>query len=287
MTAVSVLVPAWQAESTLDAAIRSVLEQRDAGGIQVVVADDASSDGTLAVARRWADAHPEVIALPSPDGLNRGPGAARNRALRAADGDWIALLDADDTFLPGRLARLMDAARAQGADVVSDNLRETDPSGVPLRVRGLGTTGWVEARTYVERDLGWLQPLVRRQVLPCKGWNEARSHGEDFEWSLGLFANRARWWHLAVEGYVYVRGPASLSSRRLEGLSTSWEGTVRLLEHPEISRLPGVGSALRRRALLKSVLWRKEALRRSWLQRDVPGMLRLLAAPFGSPGRPR
>jgi succinoglycan biosynthesis protein ExoO len=54
--------------------------------------------------------------------VNGGPSVARNVGLRAAKGDWIGLLDADDAWKPGRLQRLLEVAVATSADFVADNL---------------------------------------------------------------------------------------------------------------------------------------------------------------------
>jgi glycosyltransferase involved in cell wall biosynthesis len=95
---VSVIVPAYNAEATLAAALRSVLQQ-SVPPLEILVVDDGSSDGTSDVARRFS---PEVRLIQQRNG---GPGAARNAGIRAARGAWIGLLDADDTWLPTKLER--------------------------------------------------------------------------------------------------------------------------------------------------------------------------------------
>ena len=60
----------------------------------------------------------KIRILSNPENL--GPAATRNRGIEAANGDWIAVLDADDAYAPGRLARLIDVARREDAAVVAD-----------------------------------------------------------------------------------------------------------------------------------------------------------------------
>ena len=90
---ISVVVPAWRAEKTLAVALDSVLAQtwRE---IEVLVVDDASPDGTLALAESYAarDARVRVIAQEKNGGVSK----ARNRGVREARGEWIAFLDSDD-----------------------------------------------------------------------------------------------------------------------------------------------------------------------------------------------
>src|SRR5262245_36702982 len=94
--AVSVITPAYNAASYLPETIASVLAQthRD---FELLIIDDGSTDDTLEVARRFAaaDARISVASVP-----NSGPAAARNAALRAARGEFIALLDSDDVIAP-------------------------------------------------------------------------------------------------------------------------------------------------------------------------------------------
>ena len=95
---VSVIVPAFDAERWLRDAVASVLAQRH-DPIEIIVVDDGSSDGTHALAERLG---PPVRAISQ---RNAGPGAARNRGVEAAEGAWLAFLDADDLWMPGKIAR--------------------------------------------------------------------------------------------------------------------------------------------------------------------------------------
>lgn len=126
---VTVVVPAWNAEATLGAALDSVAQQTcppDA----VIVVDDGSSDATRAVAQAWSTSLAlTVIRLD----VNVGPAAARDRAIRSATTPLIALLDADDAWEPEHLATLLAERAASGAEIVSPNAVFWDPS------RGCGT----------------------------------------------------------------------------------------------------------------------------------------------------
>src|SRR3546814_2599529 len=101
--------------SDLAAAMASAQRQTLAD-IEILVVDDASTDGTLAVAQRLAAGDLRVSVISG--GRNRGPAGARNLGLAVAAGEWIALLDADDAFEPERLARLVPLARQCGADKI-------------------------------------------------------------------------------------------------------------------------------------------------------------------------
>src|SRR5581483_11829559 len=100
---VSVVMPAYNAADTIEAAIASALHQTEQR-IEVLVIDDASTDATVGVASRVAAQDRRVRLLRQV--VNRGPAAARNRGMAEARGKWIALLDADDAFALHRLESL-------------------------------------------------------------------------------------------------------------------------------------------------------------------------------------
>lgn len=101
----SVLLPAYNAAEFIGPAIRSVLGQVPEGrSVEVVVADDGSTDGTAAAVATVGDSAP-VRCITQP---NRGPSAARNLALQHARGRLLMLLDADDALCPGCLETTLD-----------------------------------------------------------------------------------------------------------------------------------------------------------------------------------
>jgi glycosyltransferase involved in cell wall biosynthesis len=101
---ISVVIPAYNSARYLPAAVESVLRQtvRD---VEVVVVDDGSTDDTPAVMAGYG---PPVRYVRQPNG---GVSAARNRGIAEARGRYIAFLDADDTWLPGKLEHQMAVLR--------------------------------------------------------------------------------------------------------------------------------------------------------------------------------
>ena len=100
----TVLMPSWNAASSIERALASVLDERGIP-LECLVVDDGSTDGTAEVVQRAADRDPRVVLLRLP--ANGGVSNARNRGLAVARGEWLAFLDADDRMLPGGLAALM------------------------------------------------------------------------------------------------------------------------------------------------------------------------------------
>jgi glycosyltransferase involved in cell wall biosynthesis len=105
---VSAIVPTFNSAATIERALRSIAAQTY-GAIEVIVADDASRDATVAVAGRWRERPIQIVQLPH----NQGPAGARNAALEAARGKYVSFLDADDEWLPDKIAREVDALERQ------------------------------------------------------------------------------------------------------------------------------------------------------------------------------
>jgi glycosyltransferase involved in cell wall biosynthesis len=109
---VTVIVPAYQAAPFIEVALRS-LQQQTAVPEQVVVVDDGSTDDTAAIAERLGAT---VVRQ-----QQRGPGAARNRGLQEAKGDFVAFLDADDWYAPDKLDRSVNQLRQLGAACIASD----------------------------------------------------------------------------------------------------------------------------------------------------------------------
>ncbi|MGA2545258.1 MAG: glycosyltransferase family A protein [Rectinemataceae bacterium] len=117
---ISVVIPAYRAEKSIASAIESVLAQ-DTGGreLEIVVVVDGGSDGTLAEARRAAKETAGPGRVRVLEQKNAGPAAARNAGIGAARGEIVAFLDADDRWLPGKLAAQTAVLEADtGIDLV-------------------------------------------------------------------------------------------------------------------------------------------------------------------------
>jgi len=100
---VSVLVSFWNAEKFLEECVESVLGQTHSDW-ELLLVDDGSTDGSTAIARRYsAGSKHRVRYLEHPGHANRGQCAGRNLGIRSATGRYLAILDADDVWLPSKL----------------------------------------------------------------------------------------------------------------------------------------------------------------------------------------
>jgi glycosyltransferase involved in cell wall biosynthesis len=167
---VSVVIPVHNGAGTVARALESALAQRHPA-VEVVVADDGSTDDTRVVAGRYGD-RVRVVTQP-----NRGAAAARNLGICEARGEFLAFLDADDLWEPGALELQAAAMSASPTpDVVLGHVR--------LAVRPEAAGGFVPAGPpYVSYSIDGA--LFRRSVFDRVGtFDPALRFGEDVDWFL-------------------------------------------------------------------------------------------------------
>ena len=232
---VSLIIPTWKATGLVESAIASALASTDLN-VEVVAVDDASPDDTFAVLQRLAAADPRIVV----DRLstNGGPSAARNRASARSRGRFIAVLDADDTIAPERLAYLVSIAERNAADIVVDNMLEVDEAGQRLsdhaflrsegfaEPRGINLETWIAYNQPMKTGdcLGYLKPLIRRSAIEkfAARYDEALRNSEDYYFIAYMLAAGARMTYVPEAGYRYRRSSASTSHRLQPSHTKAW-----------------------------------------------------------------
>jgi glycosyltransferase involved in cell wall biosynthesis len=197
---VSVIIPAYNRAHLIGRAIASVLAQSHQN-IEIIVVDDASTDDLSATLAEADSRQLRCITHPR----NRGAAAARNTGIAAASGEFVAFLDSDDVWFPGKLAEQVAAMRDQPPEIVGhvcayDCLRAgygprvIAPGWTPLTFRrhqllgctcGPGTT--LLCRRSIFAEIGLLDEELRRL--------------EDWDWLL----------RLSEKGYRLLASPAALA----------------------------------------------------------------------------
>lgn len=129
MPRLTVIMPAHNAKSTVAAAVRSTLRALPADS-ELLLLDDASTDGTVAQAEAAGDARVRIMQST----VNLGVSRALNVLLEHVDSEFVARMDADDICLPWRLHQQLRALRSS-AEVVFTTV--TQFSRLPLRIRPL------------------------------------------------------------------------------------------------------------------------------------------------------
>ena len=217
---VTFVIAAYNAAETLQRAVDSALAQEGVA-VEVVIVDDCSLDATVAIASGYADPRVRLIR----QAQNGGPGAARNAGIAAAKGQWIAVLDSDDTVRPGRLRAMLSRARAAGADIVVDNLDVVGMNGgSPQRMfaeKQLEQVGQLTLARFIQSNImfrstfnyGYMKPVFARAFLEAHKlrFDESLKIGEDYMLLAAALACGAI---CAIEpeaGYVYHIREGSIS----------------------------------------------------------------------------
>jgi glycosyltransferase involved in cell wall biosynthesis len=220
MPRVSVIIPAYNAVESLEAAVLSVLKQTEPD-FELLIVDDASTDNTQALAKRLAeeDARIRIVSM----ARNSGKSAVMNRCMHEAAGRWIAILDADDWYAPSRLQRLLDAGESLDIEMVSDDWIAVDKqaglhlqSPLPRRKGDIV----VDLDQFLENsdptakgDYGMLKGIIRADFARRTGirYYEAARRGEDFYFLLSFFVAGGRCLLVNEAFYYYVEPFGSVS----------------------------------------------------------------------------
>lgn len=187
---VSVVIPVYNAGPYLREAVESALAQPETE--EVLLAEDGSTDDSLRACQRLSRTHPSVSVLRHAGGTNRGAGASRNLAIRAASCPYVAFLDADDYYLEERFrvpkAIFVSDPRAEG--VYEACIQKADPTGrVRFRQRGWAADlRTMNERVPPEKLFERQAPLGSAGHCQTNGWVVKRSVFE----KTGLFPEHLR-----------------------------------------------------------------------------------------------
>ena len=220
---VSIVVANHNGGTFIEDALASAMRQT-VRNIEIIVVDDASSDDSVSRVRLLAKCDSRIRLVQTPQ--RSGPGGARNHGLSVAHGTWIAILDSDDLMHPQRLARLVEAAEAGGAEIIADNQIVFDHARVtparPLLAR-LPRGGVVSVEDYVDSNrffsgatpLGYLKPLFLRSFMEAAGccYDPSLVIAEDYDLVLRLLLAGARFRVEPQMTYFYRRHGRSISHR--------------------------------------------------------------------------
>lgn len=125
---ISVVMPVYNVERYVAAAVRSVLEQSFAD-FELIIVDDGGQDDSIAICRAFDDPRIRILSQ-----VNRGLAGARNTGIAAARGDYVALLDSDDLWHPTKLMlHFIHLEADAGVDVSYAGSRLIDDAGAPLK----------------------------------------------------------------------------------------------------------------------------------------------------------
>lgn len=204
---VSVIIPAHNAAQFLAATIASA-QQQTLAAIEIIVVDDGSTDDTAAIIKALAaeDARVKLEAVYP----NQGVANARNVGVRAAHGEYVAFLDADDLWLPDKLQQQVAYLEAHHAQFGYGNYELMDTHGQRIGERRINEASLNHTQMLRGNRIGMLTAIVRRDLAVAHPF--PAMHSEDY----------ACWLAIAKTGVVAVRcGEQIVARYRKHASSTS------------------------------------------------------------------
>jgi hypothetical protein len=265
---VSVIIPCYQYARYLPACVESVLTQQEVD-VQVLVIDDASSDGAFEVASGLAAGDDRVEVRRH--SINRGHITTYNEGLRWAAGDYTVLLSADDLLVQGalsRAARLMNAHPEVGL-VYGRSLFFQTNEALPKARTGEGRWEIWEGREWLERRcraghncISSPEVVVRTKIQQkLGGYRSELTHAGDLEMWM-RFAARVDIGYIAGADQAYYRNhPASMKRERFSAPLTELRqrkaafDAVLDANRQILDNMPAL-SQMANRALAREALWR-------------------------------
>jgi hypothetical protein len=206
----SVICPLYNHADVVGQALASLAAQGFADW-ELVVCDDASTDGSGQVVEAFLESHPSLAALLVRHPVNRGlPAATRNTAISQARGEYLLALDSDNELYPNCLERLVDALdAAPDADFAYGILERFDRSG-PVGLSGY--FGWEPERLVQDNYIDALALMRRSTLADVDGYSEDRRlfGWEDYD----------LWCRIAERGGHAAHVPEILARYRLAAGST-------------------------------------------------------------------
>ncbi len=187
---VSVIIPAYNAASSIERALLSIAAQT-LPPAEIVVVDDGSQDDTATRARAMQKAF-DTSALVVIEQKNQGAGAARNKAAHAATQEYLAFLDADDEWLPTKLERSMAVLAEGNYTLVAHDYLDATPDGdVHVSCASRFNEGPDPYTSlYLKGYIPSISVVVRRDaVIHVGGFDETLRNAQDFELWLKVLAS--------------------------------------------------------------------------------------------------
>lgn len=239
MPFVSIVIPAYNCARFIGETIKSILAQEGAQEIEVIVVNDGSTDDTGDVARSFG---PPVRVIDQP---NSGVSSARNHGIRESKGDFIALVDADDYWLPNKLANQLAAFESHpDVDVVFSHFIHwfpddaggyKEPLSFSIQAEPQGIdgefSGWIYHQMLLDSWVLTSTALARAQALLASGgFDESLSMGEDWEFWLRM-SRKSQFIKLRETTTLYRQHPSQATkltrpvdyrTRLLENTARQW-----------------------------------------------------------------
>jgi teichuronic acid biosynthesis glycosyltransferase TuaG len=217
---ISIIMPAFNCEKYIGAAIESVQKQSYPDW-ELIVVDDCSSDRTPALIEKYAAQDPRIHLLKN--AVNQGVGASRNRGVRHASGKWVAFLDSDDLWREDKLEKQIQQLEATpAARLLFTGSAFITESGTPMDYI-LHVPETISRRKLLRQNLvSCSSVLVYRECLLKYPMSESHEMHEDFAVWLHILEEEAFAYGIDEPLLIYRKSAASKSGNKLKAAKMNW-----------------------------------------------------------------
>jgi|SRR5699024_174456 len=212
---VSVIMAAYNAEKYILESINSILDQ-DFRDIELIICDDASTDSTWSLICEAKGKDGRIVAMQNESNLKAA--ASRNKCIKLAKGEYIAIQDADDISMPGRLSKQIKALENnEEYDFISSGMSLFDENGVwkkitpkkyPTKYDFLTSTPFLHGSTMFKKSI----------LKNVNGYRVAKEtqRGQDFDLFMRLYSTGYKGMNLQEQLYGYRVDEHTLGRRKLK-----------------------------------------------------------------------
>lgn len=197
----SVVMPSYNEQKNIEAAIRSVMRQT-LQDWELLVVDDCSTDATVSIVKKLMQEDERIKLICS--NCNQGVAAARNHGLDLCRGDYVALMDSDDIWFPDKLAKQIQLAQEKAADIVYCSYQIINDAGSSI------------CADFIVPPATDFQASLTQSVMSCSTILLSREIVDHYRFSTKYYhEDLALWLQLLKDGYKAFGVEEVLASYRL------------------------------------------------------------------------
>ena len=215
---ISVIMAAYNAEKTIEKAIQSVLEQTYAEW-ELIVVNDCSKDRTLEIVNSLLESDTRIRLINNDK--NSGVSITRKNGLACASGEWIAILDSDDFWLPDKLEKQMNIIRENDAELVFTGSSFISADGAPIDWI-LHVPETVSYRKLLKQNLVSNSSVLVNKTLYQEYYAVGDNMHEDFAIWLGITKTGREAYGIDEPLLVYRVDKSSKSGNKLRAAKMNW-----------------------------------------------------------------
>lgn len=216
---VSVITPVYNVEKYIDKTLESIFAQTYKD-IEIVLVDDCSKDNSAQIIAKYKEKHPEIIYFLQPK--NMGAGAARNKALELASGQYVAFLDSDDLWLPKKTEKQIKLMKEKKSPFSYAAIEMMDEEGKTIKgKRNLKET--CDYKYLLHNTIIATSSVIVDRSMLGDFRMPLRRGGQDYATWLSLLRNGAVACGINETLVRYRVGSNSLSSNKFKSIKQVWE----------------------------------------------------------------